>query len=123
MKRIMKAFNKVTAILCIVVLLAASGCAIRPGNIKSTYFPVTAYSSYDCDQISAEMVRVHHELMVLSGKQDSEATKDEVAFTVGMLLFWPAIFFMAGGDHKEEISSLKGQYEALQQAAIQKGCK
>ncbi|MEA3643102.1 MAG: hypothetical protein VBE63_24640 [Lamprobacter sp.] len=41
---------------------------------------------------------------------------------VGLVLFWPALFFLAGDDQKEELSRLKGEYEALQQAAIRQDC-
>lgn len=41
---------------------------------------------------------------------------------VGLVLFWPALFFLAEGDKKEELANLKGQYDALDQAAIQKRC-
>ncbi|WP_200241917.1 hypothetical protein [Lamprobacter modestohalophilus] len=41
---------------------------------------------------------------------------------VGLVLFWPALFFLAGGDKKDELARLKGEYDALEQAAIQKDC-
>jgi len=42
---------------------------------------------------------------------------------VGLVLFWPALFFLAGEDKKEELARLKGDYEALQQAAIRQDCQ
>jgi len=41
---------------------------------------------------------------------------------VGLVLFWPALFFLAGSDKKDELARLKGEYDALEQAAIQKDC-
>ena len=42
---------------------------------------------------------------------------------VGMILFWPALFFLASGeDNKGEIARLKGEYEALESAAIKNDC-
>ena len=41
---------------------------------------------------------------------------------VGLLLFWPALFILAGSDHSDELARLKGEYEALETAAIQKKC-
>lgn len=38
---------------------------------------------------------------------------------VGLVLFWPALFFLAGDDQKEELARLKGEYEALEKASIQ----
>ena len=41
---------------------------------------------------------------------------------VGLLLFWPALFALEGGDGPEaaEYARLKGEYEALRQAAVMK---
>jgi len=41
---------------------------------------------------------------------------------VGLVLFWPALFFLIGDDKKEELARLKGEYEALEKIAIQKDC-
>ena len=32
------------------------------------------------------------------------------------------MFFLAGGDHEEELARLKGEYDALESAAIQSDC-
>jgi hypothetical protein len=45
-----------------------------------------------------------------------------VALGVDLVLFWPALFFMPGKDNEEELGRLKGEYEALKSAAIEKGC-
>ena len=51
------------------------------------------------------------------------AEKDEVAMGVGMVLFWPALFFLAEGeDQKVEIGRLKGQYETIKNVATKKKC-
>ncbi len=41
---------------------------------------------------------------------------------VGLVIFLPALFFLIGDDKKEEIARLKGEFDALEQAAIQKNC-
>jgi hypothetical protein len=69
-----------------------------------------------------EMQRVGRRVNEVAGVQDSEATKDSVAMGVGLVLFWPALFFMIGKDQEQELSRLKGEFEALEQAAIQKNC-
>ncbi len=59
----------------------------------------------------------------MGGAQKQQATNDAVAMGVGLVLFWSALFCLAGGnDRKEELSRLKGEYDALEQAAIQKSC-
>jgi hypothetical protein len=69
-----------------------------------------------------EMQRVSMRVHEISGVQDGHRTKDSVALGVGLVLFWPALFFMIGKDKKEELSRLKGEYEALERAAIEKEC-
>jgi hypothetical protein len=43
---------------------------------------------------------------------------------VGLVLFWPALFFLEGGDGPEavEYAQLQGDFEALQVNATQKNC-
>jgi hypothetical protein len=43
---------------------------------------------------------------------------------VGLVLFWPALFFLEGGDGPEaaEYAQLKGEFEALRENSIQKKC-
>lgn len=43
---------------------------------------------------------------------------------VGLVLFWPSLFFLEGGDGPEaaEFSQLKGEFEALRQNSVQKEC-
>lgn len=43
---------------------------------------------------------------------------------VGLVLFWPTLFMLEGGDGPEaaEYARLKGEYEALRKVAIEKKC-
>lgn len=80
------------------------------------------YGSYDCDQIRAEMVRVSSRVKEVAGAQQRQARNDAVAVGVGLVLFWPALFFLMSDDQKEELARMKGEYDALESAAIQKKC-
>ena len=53
-----------------------------------------------------------------------EASNDSVQTTVGVILFFPALFFLEGGDGAQatEYQKLKGEYEALEKVAVQKKC-
>lgn len=99
------------------------GCASSSDKIASSYVSHLQYSSYTCDQIKPELLRVNTQIVKVSGVQDSVANRDAVAMGVGLVLFWPALFFLAAGDDQQaELANLKGQYEALETAAIQKRC-
>jgi hypothetical protein len=102
------------------ILLAS--CATKPSNISAAYVSPLTYSAYDCDQIKMEILRVNSKVSEISGVQQSEASKDAVAMGVGLVVFWPALFFLMGDDKKHELSSLKGHYEALETSAIEKKC-
>jgi hypothetical protein len=61
--------------------------------------------------------------MVASGAQDKQATSDAVATGVAVVLFWPAAFLVQGDKgNAAQLASLKGQYNAVYQEAIRKGC-
>jgi len=43
---------------------------------------------------------------------------------LGMILFWPALFFLEGGDGPaaSQYSQMKGEFEALRKASTMKKC-
>lgn len=107
---------------CALILGLLTGCATSPDKIQPTYISPLQYSHLDCDQIRQEITRVNARISEVSGVQKKHANNDAVAMGVGLVLFWPALFFLAGGDRKEELARLKGEYEALQTVAIEKKC-
>ncbi len=109
---------------CLLVVMVASlgGCASSPKSISASYVSPLQYQSYDCDQIAQEMHRITRKVQEVTGVQSSKASGDAVAVTAS-LLFWPALFFLAAGEDKSaELARLKGEAEALEQAAVQKKC-
>ena len=70
-----------------------------------------------------EMDRVSHRTSDLYAALDKKAQNDAVATGVGMVLFWPALFLIDGdGPESQEYARLKGEYEALHKAAVEKKC-
>jgi len=116
----MKKLMSVVAGGMLVVGLAA--CSSTPDKVSAQYVSPLHYQAYDCDQIGMELRRVNRRLIEVTGAQQKEADKDAVAMGVGLVLFWPALFFLAGDDHAAELGRLKGEYEALESSAIQKRC-
>ncbi len=70
------------------------------------------------------MQRVSSRAAQAAGVQDSTATKDAVAMTVGLVVFWPSLFFLSGGNgaNAAELARLKGSLDALEQAGIKMNC-
>jgi len=112
---------KVVSVL--ITLAFLSGCATPPEKISSSYVSPLQYQNFSCKQIGAELLRVNRKILEITKVQHKEADKDAAAMGVGMILFWPALFFMIGEDKKEELARLKGECEALESAAIQKECE
>jgi len=55
--------------------------------------------------------------------QDEKATKDAVATTVGVIVFWPALFLIGGNDQQTaELARLRGELEAIEQVSVRKRC-
>jgi len=67
-------------------------------------------------------MRVNQKTIEVTKSQDHAADKDAAGLIVGALIFWPALFLMIGGDRKDELAKLKGEFQALELAAIQKEC-
>jgi hypothetical protein len=111
-------------ILGIVALVAAlGGCASSAEDIAPAYVSPIMFQHYTCQQLAQEAQAVSAHAAALSGAQDSQRTKDEVATTAAVIIFWPAAFFV-GGDKQTaaELGQMKGQMVAIEQASIQKKC-
>jgi len=107
-----------------VAIMLLSGCAQKASSIQAMYVSPVKYENYSCKQLGEELNRINHRVNVISGEQDKTATKDVVVGAVGAIVFWPALFLLAAGDdQKEEISRLKGEYEAIRNVSIRKKCR
>ena len=114
--------TKKSTLLLMVTCLLLGACASKSENIKASYVSPLQYSDYSCKQIKGEIGRVGRKMNEVSGVQDDIAGDDAVAMGVGLVLLWPALFFIEGSDQRVELSRLKGEFDALEQVAIQKNC-
>jgi hypothetical protein len=78
--------------------LVVAACAKNADQVGSTYISPITYESYTCPQLGEEAQRVSSRAAQASGVQDSKATNDKVAMGVGLVIFWPALFFTKGND-------------------------
>lgn len=101
------------------VLVVLAGCATASKDIASTYASPLQYQNYDCQQLGMEQQRVNSRITQLGGRLDEAASNDKAITGVGMILFWPALFALGGTKQQEaEYARLKGEYDAVSQAAI-----
>ena len=103
-------------------ILLVAGCAKNSEEVSAAYVPPLKYSEYDCQQLSAEAGTLSSRIAQAAGEQDEAATRDAVAAGVGLVLFWPALFFLAAGDNEEELARLKGEFDAVEREGIRKDC-
>jgi hypothetical protein len=109
--------------LSIAFSIAISGCATSSKNISADYVSSVQYQAYNCHQITMEMQNIQSKVTQLGGKLDTAADHDKMITGAGVLIFWPALFFLGGNKQQEaEYANLKGQYQALQNAFVSKNC-
>ena len=115
---------KLSTALCLAAALAvASACSKKPSEITATYVSPAPYQKMNCEEISEEVHRVSRHARELSGQQEGKAERDTMVAAGGILLFWPALFFLGGsGASEAEIAQLKGTMNALEDASRAKKC-
>ena len=116
--------SKIVTALMLASITAAAGCAQQAAQIAPTYVSPLQFADYSCEQINSEAQRVASQATAAIGAQNQQASNDQAAMAVGLIIFWPAIFMTAGSSaaQETEIGQLKGQMQALEQASIQGNC-
>ncbi len=102
--------------------MLATACATDPERIRPTYVSPERYSGLSCDALAREREHVTEELNRLVGEQHGAASRDRWATGVGVVLFWPALFALAGSDKEEEVASSMGELEAIKETQHREGC-
>lgn len=118
----MKSVIKLVAAIAATAILGA--CASKPEDIATAYVSPLQYQNYSCDQMRMELARVSRHANDLHGTLKKTASDDQAQTAIGVILFFPALFFLEGGDgpQAQEYARLKGERDALERAAIEKNC-
>ncbi len=106
------------------LVFVLSSCSTPPDKLGSANISSSQYVSYDCDQLASELTRKNKRLNDLYISLSNEAKADKWQMGVGMLVFWPTLFWLEGKDSAEanEYRLLKGETEAMHTASVQKKC-
>jgi hypothetical protein len=106
------------------IAVTLAGCATSPDELAASYVSPAKYMNYDCEQVIVEMDHVSNRTVHLYQSLDKKADNDAAQLGIGLVLFWPALFFLEGGDGPEanEYSNLKGEFETLRKIAVQNKC-
>ncbi len=109
--------------LPVLILFLLAACAEHTHEIPAAYVSPLEYQNYTCNQISQEIGRVSRRAQQVAYDVNKNADGDSTAMGVGLILFWPALFFIDGDSPQaQEYARLKGEFDSLEQAAIQKDC-
>lgn len=113
------------AFVAVVSLMVLCGCASSPDKIAASSVSTLQYQDHSCKQIGWELDRIERKTNELYYRLDKKAGADGAQMAVGLILFWPALFFLEGGDGPEaaEYARLKGELEALETVSIRKNCR
>lgn len=104
-------------------ILAATGCAKHANEIPAQYVSPMQYQGYNCQQIGMEMESLSRRVSEIGGQVDKTASNDSAQMGIGLVLFWPVLFALDGDTPQaQEYGRLKGEFDALEKAAIQKKC-
>lgn len=114
-------FKKFFAASCAVSMLAA--CATPPKDIAPSYVSTGLYENLSCKQLRNEAEGISARAAVANGKQEANRSQDAAMTGVGVILFWPALFFMKGdGADAAEVARMKGEMQAIEQVNRVKKC-
>ena len=99
-------------------------CASNADSINAPYVSPLKYANYDCDQIGLELGYVGQRTNSLYASLRQKRSADNWQMGVGLILFWPTLFALEGGDGSDavEYAQLQGEFEALRQVSVEKRC-
>ena len=102
---------------------AIAGCASGSKEIKAAYVSPMTYDRYTCQQLVEENERIQVRISQVAGDVDKRASGDKTKMGVGLVLFWPTLFFLKGdGPETQELARLKGEHEALEKTYVERSC-
>ncbi len=115
LKRIISGFS---------LIFFIAGCASSPDELTTTHVSSFKYTRMSCVQLIEEVDSVGSKIVNLHASLDKKANDDTAQMAIGMIFFWPALFFLEGGDGPQavEYSRLKGEREAIEKAARRLSC-
>ncbi len=107
-----------------VAVFVLGACASQPEEIATAYVSPLHYKNFDCEQLEMEAERVSRRALELHASLKDTADTDEIQMGVGLILLWPTLFWLEGGDGAEamEYARIKGERDAIERTAIQKKC-
>ncbi len=107
---------------CLLACLLA-GCATRAVDVRPVRTNPGDFALWDCSRIDDEVDAVQQRAADVAYAVDERVGNNIVALGVGIGIFWPAMLAMRpDGPEADDLARLKGRYEALRSASLDKRC-
>ena len=112
------------ALIAALLVLSLAACATNPDKLASAYVSPTEYNGDSCPSLNIAYARNNSEAAALYKKMKGKSRTNTGAATVGVLLFWPALFFMKGKDAESDsrMAELMGRRTAIETAMDKGNC-
>ena len=99
------------------IVIFPAACVLPPKHIRAKEISPMKYQDYTCEQIKQELFVVDYKLFQVTRYQNAQLNERDKFLASPA---FPMAFFI--DSKNEEIAQLKGEYEALEDAANQKEC-
>lgn len=104
------------------VALLLSGCAASSLDIHRQFVAPETYRDLSCQQIGAEGERVVRRAAEISGVEYASEGGSGWLNMQPIVVSWPTPWLAAQEEEITELSRLKGEFDALEEASRQKRC-
>jgi hypothetical protein len=99
--------------------LTSSGCATRSEDVAAAH----VYNQLNCRRLADTAARVSERAFNLRGERDdSKHTWEIVPPSGAPVVLWPTAFIANDPAGMAEYTRLKGEFDALLQVSVRKGC-
>ena len=92
--------------------------------MQASYTSEVRYQDWACRNLASEATSIDKRITELHGQLKKKAGDDQAQMAIGLILFWPALFFLEGGDGPQaaEFSRLMGERDAIDRVSRLKDC-
>ena len=104
------------------ITLLLSACSTSSDHILAQYVPPEKYQALTCWEIGTEGKRVVSRVAEISGDEYPATSGAAWLVAPSIVVHWPTPWFATSEEAATELSKLKGEFEALEQAAALKRC-
>jgi hypothetical protein len=103
--------------------LTGSGCATRSEDVAAAYVSPPNYNQLNCRQLADTAALVSERAFNLRGERDDSKHAWEIVPPSGApVVLWPTAFMANDPARMAEYTRLKGEFDAILQTSVRKGC-